>query len=172
VASLVGDAPVIRAAIAALKASLPAQIALFNAQPANEITLAEPVAYEFGAADPLIVFPTIEVAMGEGSSAHAALGYVDFDHRPTLTVVAWHEGERGELGATYEMSLGLKRCVLEVLTRDGAFGPDARLPSEDGTITWRTGALPAELDDTGREFKRWQVPVLIAFRLETVERFS
>lgn len=170
--SLLGDAPVIRAAIASLKANLPAQIALFNAQAANTVQLAEPVAYEFGAADPLIVFPTIEVAMGEGTTAGASLGYVDFDHHPTLTVVAWHEGERGELGATYEMSLGLKRCILEVLTRDNAFGLDAWLPPEDGTITWRTGALPAELDDTGREFKRWQVPVLIAFRLEVVERFA
>ncbi len=171
--SLTGEAPVIRAAIASLKAGLPNQIALFNAEDVNEVTLSEPAAYVVGAMDPLILNgPVIEIAVTDGSTANAAIGYTDFDHRPTLTVVVWHEGERGELSPTYEMSLGLKRCVVEVLTRPGAFGESAQLPSEDGTITWRAASLPADPIEEGREFRKWRVPVLITFRLEAVEVFG
>lgn len=170
--SIADVTPIIRAAIASLKANLPGQIALFNAEDENEVTLAEPTEFAFGAMDPLILNgPVIEVAAIDGTTAKAGIGYEEWDHRPGITVVAWHEGERGELSPTYEMSLGLKRCIVEVLTRPGAFGA-AQLLDEDGSVTWRTEVLPADLTEDGREFTKWRVPVLLTFRVEANERYA
>lgn len=171
VSSLAFVTPVIRKAIAALEENLPERIALFNANPENEVTLIEPVAYEFGAADPLIVFPTIEVASTQGQTGEWSLDRSEFDHDPVLTVVVWHEGERGELGPTYEMSLGMTQCVIEVLARKDAMS-GVELGNDPGAITWRTEVIPADPAEDGREFRKWQVPVLITFRLELVEQFT
>lgn len=165
-------APILDQAIATLRATLPAQIAAFNTEH-DDITLAEPAEYVFGAMDPLILTsgPIIEVAAVNGATGKAALDYADFDHSPTVSVVVWHEGDRGELSPTYRMSLGLARCVIEALTRPGAFGPSVEVIDDPGGVSWRTDALPAELTDDSREFQKWQVPVLITFQLETVERY-
>lgn len=165
-------APVIRAAIQTLRDQLPAQIAAYNAEPANTVPLVEPTDLVFGAMDPLVIGagPVIEVAAIEGATASAAIGYTDFDHYPALSVVVWHEGERGELSPTYEESLGLARCVIEALTGPSAFGETATLRDDDGAITWRTEVMPADLTEDPREFSKWRVAVLLGFRVETVER--
>ena len=164
--------PLLRKAIATLELELPDAIAAFNAEPGQVVQLATPAAYVFGAADPLIVFPTIEVAAGSGSMGGFSIGRGEVDHDSQVSVVVWHEGERGELSPTYEMSLGLARCVIEVLTRPETFGPGVEIADAPDAVTYRTGALPSELDEDGREFRRWQVPVLISLRLETVEQFG
>jgi hypothetical protein len=164
-------APQIDAALATLERELPDAIAAFNAEAAAAVELATPQAYVFGAADPLVVFPTIEVAAGEGSMGNFAVARSEVDHDPQVTVVVWHEGERGELSPTYRMSLGMARCVIEVLTRPEAFGAGVEVSNDDGAVSWRTAALPVDLTEDGREFAKWQVPVLISFRLENVERF-
>ena len=165
-------APLIRQALATLAAELPDAIATFNAEDDQPLQLVAPAAYVFGAADPLIVFPTIEVAAGDGSMAGFSIGRGEVDHDAQLSVVVWHEGERGELSPTYEASLALARCVIEVLTRPEAFGAGVEVSNEPGAVTWRTGALPADLAEDGRQFTKWQVPVLISLRLETVEQFG
>lgn len=165
-------APIIRAALTTLQAQLPAAIAAFNAEDANQVDLTEPVAFEFGAADPLVVFPTIEVSATTGITGPWAIDRSEVDHAPSVNVVVWHEGERGELGPTYELSLGLTRCVIEVLRVVGAFGDGVEISNELGAVTWRTDVIPADpVDPEGRDFLKWRVPVLITFRLETVERF-
>lgn len=179
-------APIIRAALATLRANLPGQVALFNAEPANTVDLAAPadnggalgdlgVAYVFGAADPLTAygFPLIEVAVMEGRSGNASIDFMEFDHNPRVNVVCWHEGDRGELATTYEMSLGLARCVIECLIDDDAFGPGLVIRGDDqegGGIFWRADALPADIASDEREFKKWQVPVFLQFEVEAVER--
>lgn len=168
-------APIIRAALATLEETVPGQIAVFNAEPENTVDLVVPVVYAFGADDPLGVsgFPVIEVAAAQGRSGNWAVEKAEFDHDVALTVCVWHEGDRGEFSTTYEMSLGLARCVTEALCIDDAFGPDAELPNREdgGGIYWRSDALPADPTDDGREFRKWRVPVLIQFDLEAVERF-
>ncbi|HLE98975.1 MAG TPA: hypothetical protein VI540_03685 [Gaiellaceae bacterium] len=169
--SITFAAPIIRSAIASLQANLPTQIAAFNAEPENEVTLTAPVAFHFGAADPLIEFPAIEVAATDGATAQWAIDRSEGDHFPQIAVVIWFEGERGEIGPTYEASLGMARCVLEVLSQTGAFG-EAEIPNDAGAVTWRTDVLPADLTEDGREFSKWRCAVLLVFRLETVERFG
>lgn len=172
--------PVVKAALATLQAGLPAQIAVFNAESQNTVDLTTPVAYVYGADDPLGVagFPVVEVAAatGTGHGSSVSLGTVgsDFDHQIQLTVVCWHEGDRGELPTTYEMSLGMARCIIELLLVDGALGATAKV-AEDATgplFTWRTDALPADLTSDAREFTKWRVPVFIQFAVMAVETFA
>lgn len=167
-------APLLRQTIATLRAKLPDQIGIYNAEPANEVDLVEPTDFVFGAMDTVLLTagPVIEVAAVSGQTAKAAIDYTEFDHYPAVTVVVWHEGERGELPPTYEMSLGLARCAIEVLTRPGAFGDAVELRDDPGAVTWRTDVLPADPAADGREFNKWQCAVLITFQVETVERFS
>lgn len=171
--SILFAAPLIRAALATLQASLPAQITAFNLEAANTVTLVAPAEYVFGAADPLILAagPIIEVASVQGRTGASGIDRAEFDHDPRVTVCIWHEGDRGELSATYEMSLGLARCVIETLVADGAFGSEVEV-AQDGGIEWRTDAIPADPTDDAREFKKWRCPVLLVFRLETVERLA
>lgn len=166
-------APLIRAAITTLQASLPAQITAYNAEPANTVDLVAPAEYVFGAADPLILGsgPVIEIASVQGRTGQFSIDRAEFDHDPRVTVCIWHEGDRGELSSTYEMSLGLTRCVIETLLVTGAFGSEVEV-SDEGGVEWRTDAIPADPTDDERQFKKWRVPVLIVFRLETIERFS
>ena len=172
-ASITFVAPIVRAAIATLKAELPDAIASYNAQDENDVILAEPTEYVFGAADPLVLTagPLLEVASTDGQLSEFSIRRSEGDHDPRVSVVCWHEGERGELSPTYEMSLGLARCVIEVLARDGAFGAEVEISNAPGAISWRTDVIPADPVAGGREFLKWQVPVLVSFQLETVERF-
>jgi hypothetical protein len=123
--------------------------------------------------DPLILAgPVVEVAAMRGTTGEWAIERTEVDHSPQVSVVAWHEGERGELGPTYEMSLGLARCLLEVLSQTGAFGDSVEIGNDEGAVEWRTEVLPDDLTEDGRDFKKWRCAVLIAFRLATVERFD
>lgn len=165
-------APIVRKAIATLEAELPTQVALFNAEPDNAVSLAEPTEVVFGAMDPLILAgPVVEVSATDGSFGAGALERADVDHDVTVNVVVWHEGEKGELSPTYAMSLGMARCVIEALWKTSAFGDEVEISNDAGAITWRTEVLPADPTEDGREFRKWRVPVLITFRLEAVERF-
>lgn len=166
--------PIIRAALTTLEANLPGQIAQFNAQPENQVDLEEPRAYVYSADDPLGTtgpgFPVVEVAAMEGRSGRWAVDRVAADHDVVVNVNVWHEGDRGQLPPTYEMSLGLARCVIEVMRVTGAFGPGIEIANENG-IYWRADALPADFTSDQREFRKWQVPVFIQFRLEADEQF-
>lgn len=167
-------APLIRAALQSLEANLPGQIAQFNAQPANMVELEVPRAYVFAADDPLGTtgpgFPVVEVAAMEGRTGRWAVDRTEVDHDAVVNVTVWHEGDRGELSPAYEMSLGLARCVIEVLRVPGAFGPQVEVANENG-LFWRADALPADFTSDQREFRKWQIPVFLQFRLEAVERF-
>jgi hypothetical protein len=165
--------PIIRAAIATLKEKLPNAIADFNAEAENTVKLAEPSDYVFGAMDPLLLTsgPVIEVASLTGRTVDWAIDRSEVDHNSELSLVVWHEGARGELSPTYEMSLGLARCVIESLRQTDAFGDGVEIANGEGSISWRADVLPEGLTEDGREFQKWRCPVLITFRLETVERF-
>lgn len=165
-------APLIRAAIARLQADLPDAIAAFNAE--GSVQLVEPVEYAFGAADPLILTngPVVEVSIPTGTAGAWGLNRVEFDHDQRVNVCVWHEGSRGDLPETYEMSLGLGRCVIEVLAQDEAFGPEVEIAGEGDGVVWRADVIPDDPTDDGRDFRKWRVPVLIQFQLETVERFQ
>lgn len=166
-------APIARAALATLQANLPAHIAAFNAESENTIDLVEPVAYVFGADDPLggAGFPVVEAAAMEGRTGQWSVDRTEFDHDAVVNVVVWHEGDRGELSPTYEMSLGLARCVVECLAPTGAFGDGVEI-SQDGGVYWRADVLPADPTDDARSFLKWRVPVFVGFKLETVERLQ
>lgn len=166
-------APLIRTAIQTLQDGLPAQIAAFNAEGDNTVSLVEPAEYVFGAADPLVIGtgPVVEVAAVQGSTGRFDLDRGEFDHDPRVTVCIWHEGEAGDLSRTYEASLGLARCVLETLVVAGAFGDEVEVANEGG-VEWRTDAIGVDPTDDAREFRRWRVPVLLVFRLESVERLA
>jgi hypothetical protein len=163
-------APIIRQAIATLEADLPAAIVAFNAEANVQLTM--PTSFEFGAADPLILTegPVIEVSVPSGQSDGFSIGHAEWDHNPRLNVCVWHEGDRGQLATTYEMSLGLARCVIEVLSRDAALGDQVDVPKATGALTWRADVIPEDPTAEGRDFRKWRVPVLLQFALETVER--
>lgn len=166
-------APVIRAAITSLQNGLPARIAAFNAQAENQVDLVAPAVYHFGGTDTLTAyaFPQVEVAVPSGRTGAWSIGRGQVDHDPVLNVVCWHEVPSGDFATGYELALGMTRCIIETLTRPGAFGADAELGNE-GSVFWRTDSIPEDFTDDGREFRRWRVPALIVFRLETVERFG
>lgn len=185
-------APIIRTALATLEDKLPDQIAAYNAESENLIDLVVPAAsftgyvsgggYVFGADDPLGVngFPVIEAAITSGSGGPASVGLggegSEFDHLPTLNVVVWHEGDRGELPTTYEMSLGLARCVMECLLPNGALGGNVSptIDAQSGRLAfnWRSEAIPADPTDDNREFRKWRVPVFIQLGLEHIDQFQ
>jgi hypothetical protein len=173
--------PLIRATLATLQAKLPDQITAFNAEAENTVDLVQPVAYAYGAQDPLGVdgFPVIEVAATQGSGGGASVGLgeqgSEFDHFPIVNVVIWHEGDRGELQPTYEMSLGLARCAVECLLPAGGFGPDASpIVDENGRLAlfWRTDAIPTDPTDDAREFLKWRVPVFLQFTVQHIDHFG
>jgi hypothetical protein len=166
-------APLIRTTITRLQADLDDAIAAFNAQPENTVDLVMPVQFAFGAADPLILVagPVVEVSVPSGTSGDYDIGNSEFDHDLRLNVCVWHEGDRGELPTTYEMSLGLARCIVEVLTQDAAMGAEVDIAGQNGW-RWRADVIPEDPSDDGREFRKWRVPVLVEFTLETVERFQ
>ncbi len=170
---LAGDAPLIRKAIASLQAGLPAQIAVFNAEAANQVDLLEPAVIHFGGTDSLSAnaFPQLEVAAMDGLTGAFDLDRTEFDHDVAVNVVAWQECLTGEVSQAYEMALGYRRAVCEVLLVKDAFGAEVEVAQEGG-LTWRIDVLPFEPTDDGREFRKWRVPTFLRFRLETVERFS
>lgn len=174
-------APIIRAAIASLQADLPAAIAAFNAE--GNVQVAVPDAavddqhrygpgYAFGAADPLILTdgPVVEVSSPSGMSDGFGIGRAEWDHNPRLNVCVWHEGDRGQLDTTYEMSLGLARCVIEVLSAPESLGGEVEVPNGTGALAWRADVIPEDPTVEGRDFRKWRCPVLLQFALETVER--
>ncbi len=168
-------APIVRAAIVSLKADLPGQIVLFNAEAANTVDLTAPAtaSYHFGATDThsAFTFPQVEVAAVQGQTGQFAVGRVEVDHDVAVNVICWLEGLTGEVAPVYEQLLGMARVVIEVLSRPDAFGPEVELSNETG-IFWRVSeAIPLDGDDPNREILKWRVPVFLQFRVETVERF-
>jgi len=164
----------IRAALETLEAGMPAQVAAYNADPANEAVLDAPESYHFGVAHPLAAhaFPQVEVAAVEGRFGQWAVERTEADHDPTLNVVIWLQSGSGEAAEVYEQLLGMAKCAIELLRVDGAFGPEVEISNENG-IYWRVSeAIPLEMDDEQREVKVWTVPVFLQFRLEKVERFT
>jgi hypothetical protein len=166
-------APIVRAALATLEAGMPAQVVQFNAEPANTIDLEVPQTYHFGGQDILsaYAFPQVEVAVVDGQLSGWSLGQVDADHGPTCNVVAWLEGEKGEIPELYEQALGLGRCVIECLAQPGAFGANA-IPSRTRPAYWRVDTIPADPTSDGREFRRWRTPFFAQFPLDALERFG
>lgn len=172
-ASIQFAAPLIRSAISSLQAGMAAQVALFNAEAANTVDLVVPQTYHFGATDTLsaFAFPQVEVAVIEGQLAGWSLQQHDADHLPRVTVAIWTECLTGLIPTAYEESLGLGRCAIELLCRDGAFGTSAVLARGEA-VTWRTDCLPADLTSPDRTIEKWRVPFFATFPLETIEIFQ
>ena len=166
-------APIIRAAIASLQAGLPARIAAFNAESANQVDLAAPVAYHFGGNDVLSTagFPQVEIAAAQGALGAWTIGRSEVDHDPVVNAVVWQEALTGQIPPAYEAALGYVRCLLEVLRAPNAFGAGVEIAQEQG-VFWRVDVIPFEMTDEQREFRKWRVPALVVFRLETVEKFG
>lgn len=164
-------APLIRKAITTLQERMPGQVAAFNTEPGQAVQLAAPATYHFGGNDLLSAFewPQVEVAAVDGRFGALSLGHVEADHSLKLNVVVWLEGDKGEFSELYEQSLGLARCVIESLTPLKSFGDEVYVPN--GGIYWRADAVPYDLTDDGRDFRRWRTPVLIQFSLELTEAF-
>lgn len=169
-------APIIRAALASLEANLPAHVAVFNAEPANEVALEVPVEYVFGATDVMVAYPLVEANVVVGRIGPFAVGGEagppEADHDPILNVIVWTLGVTGEVPAMYEAALGYIRVVVEILTRDGALGVNAEVSGGEEAITYDVNVIPADPAGTDRELRKWRVPAAVAFRVEAVERWQ
>lgn len=174
-----GDAPLVRAAIAQLQTYMAGQIGLFNADPANTVELDEPQTYHFGGNDLLtaFAFPQIEVAAVIGDTGLFTINRATVDHNPRVNVSVWQDGADGggDIPTLYEKMLGFKRCVIECLAPNNAFGPGVEIAQVNG-VSWRIDVLPhdptASTPAEGRKFQKWLGSALIQFRLEDVETFT
>lgn len=174
--------PIVNDTIATLQANLPAQITAFNATPGAPVQLPTTIVYVPWAQDPLGTegFPVIEAACDQGTSGAFDIDndHPEWAHAAILKVTVWHEGDRGEVASTCEISVGLAKCVLECLLPYGAMGAgvqiaDPRDPDGGGRgIFWQLRGLPADLAADGRDFKKWRVPVTLQFHLITIERLA
>lgn len=166
-------APVIRAALATLEARFPTHVAAFNAEAANDVELVAPVAYAFGALDPMTDYPVVEASLLGGQLGPFDVHTVEADSSPTLNLVIWLMGTTGEVPTLYEQALGYARCAIEILVEADAFGPDYGIANEQGAIDWRIlGVLPAEPADKDRTIERWRIPVSVQVKLDGVERWQ
>jgi len=175
---LAGWEPIIDTAIASLREGLPAQIAAYNARPEAVVQLEEPRQYAFGGLDPLVdPFPVIEVGIKRALLSIDDITGQNIDTQPTLAVCVWHEGERGDLERTYRMSLGLGKCMTEVLLQPDALGPnvDTLANLAGAQVEQNAGALPEGWYDTDsgtRDFRKWRVPFSIRIVLPGRDGFS
>lgn len=170
-------APLIRSAIAQLQAAMPGQVALFNAEAANQVDIVAPATYHFGGQDMLnaYAFPQVEVAAVMGDTGQFGINRTEVDHDPRVNVAVWLNGDVGEIPALYEQTLGMVRCVIECLVPRGAFGPEVDI-AQQGGVSWRVDVLPFDPTATspqdGRDFQRWLGSGLVQFRLETIEQLT
>lgn len=175
-AKITFGAPIIRAAIASLQADFAAHVAAFNAEVANEVDLETPAAYVFGATDVMDAYPTVEVAILDGTLGPFALGEAgvgDSDHTPWLQVLVWIQGSDGEAPHVYESLLGYARVAIEILCETGKLGVEAEVSG--GAESIRYSILDAVVDAPAspeREVRKWKVGVAVAFRVEAVERWQ
>lgn len=170
-------APIIRTALATLEEEMAEHVAAFNAEGENEVELEVPVDYVFGATEVMDAYPLIEASilrgqMGPFSVGDAGVG--DADSTPVLQVIVWLQGVTGEVPPLYEAGLGYARCVIEILTVDGALGPDAEVSgTRDDAISYSVeGPLPVDPADVARELRKWKIPIVIDFVVEAVDRWQ
>jgi hypothetical protein len=169
-----GVAPIIRAALATLESEFPAHVAAYNAEPENQVDLATPVAYVFGATDVMEAYPLIEASILRGTMGPFSVGTAgvgDADSTPILQVVVWLEGVTGEVPPLYEAGLGYARCVIEILTVDGAVGATAEVSgTQQNAISYSVeGPLPVDPESVAREFRKWKIPIVVEFLIEAVD---
>lgn len=172
-----GVAPIIRAALASLEAEMAAHVAAFNAEAANTIDLEVATAYVFGATNVMDAYPVIEVAildgtMGPFSTGTAGVG--EADSTPSLQVIVWLQGTTDEVPKLYEAGLGYARCVIEILTVDGALGATAEVAGQrDDAIRYSVeGPIPVGADDPDREFRYWKIPIVVELVVEAVDAWQ
>jgi hypothetical protein len=176
-ASIKFAAPLVRAATATLQAEMAAQVAAFNAEPANTVEIEEPATYHFGGQALLnaYAFPQCEVAAVSGKLGNFAIARATADHDLTVNAALWVQGEEGDIPTLYEQTLGLVRCAIECLTPTGAFGPGVELAQDLG-VSWRCDVVPydptASSPAAGRSFQHWLGSGLIQFRVEPIETFQ
>ena len=170
-------APLVRAALATLAQGMPDQIAAFNAQAENLVDLTTPQTYVFGAL-PLLAsaaHPIVECAGVSGDIGNFTVGRATGDHDLRINVAIWAQGQTGDVPALYEETLGLMRCVVEVLVHEGGFGPGVKLANDLG-ISWRCDVIPADLtaasQEAGRSIEAWRGSGLLQFRCEPLESFA
>lgn len=157
--------PVIRAAIASLKADMPAKIAVYNADPANQhdLTVIADEAFYFGGEEPKTLFPMVEVAIPGAQLTNFPQGQLHADMDDDFTVAVWLEGESGEISDLYERSLGYAEIVIDVLMKPGAFGEHLALERDRG-VRARFPMIPqGEIDPDSRTFRRWRSLALLEF---------
>lgn len=170
-------APIIRAALTSLETEFAAHAAAFNAETENAVELGTPARYVFGADDVMDAFPIVEASILRGTLGPFSVGTAgvgDADSTPTLQVVVWLEGVTGEVPKLYEAGLGYARCVIEILTVDGALGDYAEVSGtrQDAIVYSVEGPLPASPESTEREFQKWRIPVVVNFAVEAVDRWA
>jgi hypothetical protein len=174
--SLTFVAPLVRAALATLEAGLPDQVAAFNAQPENDVVLTAPQTYVFGALPLLssVAHPIVECAGVSGDLGNFTIRRETADHDLRINVAVWAQGQTGDVPALYEETLGLIRCIVEVLTPVGGFGPGVELANDLG-VSWRCDVIPADLtaasQEAGRTIEAWRGSGLLQFRVEPLETF-
>lgn len=173
-------APLIRSAIATMKANLAARIAIYNAEAANLHDLIVPATaasdaqpnadgdYWFGGNDAHFRFPAIEVAIpGPAVLSNPDLYQNAYDLAATVMVAVWLEGETGEIPELYEKALGYGRCVMEVLTEPDAFGGSVGVRRITATFpTIPQGAMNPET----RSFDKWRTLAVLEFELDEIAR--
>ena len=169
-------APIIRAALASLQAGFAAHVATFNTEAENLVDLTAPAAYVFGATDVMDDYPVVEAAILRGTVGPFSVGTAgvgDADSTPALQVIVWLQGVTGEVPGLYEAGLGYARCVIEILTVDGALGDTAEVSgSREDAISYSVeGPIPQSPDDVDREFRKWKIPIVIDFLVEAVDHW-
>lgn len=170
-------APVVRAAMAQLQTYMPLQVAQFNAEAGNEVTLDAPQTIHFGGEDLLnaYAYPQIEVGVPAGDFGKWSIDRAAADHDERLNIAIWLEGAEGDIPSLYEQTLGMLRCVIECLAPANACGPGVEIAQQKG-VSWRADVVPNDPTafgpHQGRAFQKWLGSGLIQIRLEDVESFT
>lgn len=131
---MIGPEPFIDAAVATLKAGLAAQIDSINAAHNDfDLPTVKPDRILFGGddVDPIIEYPTVEVAVPDETISGVSLGQEDWDLSETIIVKAHLQNDVNVRGfqALYRACLRMRLALLGTLIVPNAFGDHSTVES-------------------------------------------
>ncbi len=129
------------AAIASLKAGLPARVAALNATTTDfDVPVPADEAYYYGVQSEIWLWPAVEVAAPDFDLTALSLEQLDGDLSPLVMVMVWQQDtDRVRLWRTLDR---LSHCVAQVLLQPAAFGAGVIVQ----TVAGRTRLNPETRD--------------------------